>query len=253
MLEQIILGIVQGIVEWLPVSSEGVLILIRTNFFPIEQGLEKTIREVLFLHLGTFLAALLYFRKDVWKVWENKKLFNFLLITTLISGILGYSLLKLFINLEEDLVLSSKIITLIIGLLLLITAYLQIKVNKRGDREIKDLNNKDSWLLGLMQGLSALPGLSRSGLTVSTLLLRKFNSHDALKLSFLMSLPIVLAGNIVLNLNSFSFSLELFVGLIFSFVFGLLTINLLLKIAKKINLGYFVLFFAVLVIASVFV
>ena len=231
MLEQIILGIVQGIVEWLPVSSEGVLILIRTNFFPIEQGLEKTIREVLFLHLGTFLAALLYFRKDVWKVWENKKLFNFLLITTLISGILGYSLLKLFINLEEDLVLSSKIITLIIGLLLLITAYLQIKVNKRGDREIKDLNNKDSWLLGLMQGLSALPGLSRSGLTVSTLLLRKFNSHDALKLSFLMSLPIVLAGNIVLNLNSFSFSLELFVGLIFSFVFGLLTINLLLKIA----------------------
>ena len=253
MLEQIILGIVQGIVEWLPVSSEGVLILIRTNFFPIEQGLEETIREVLFLHLGTFLAALLYFRKDVWKVWENKKLFNFLLITTLISGILGYSLLKLFINLEEDLVLSSKIITLIIGLLLLITAYLQIKVNKRGDREIKDLNNKDSWLLGLMQGLSALPGLSRSGLTVSTLLLRKFNSHDALKLSFLMSLPIVLAGNIVLNLNSFSFSLELFVGLIFSFVFGLLTINLLLKIAKKINLGYFVLFFAILVIASIFV
>ena len=253
MLEQIILGIVQGIVEWLPVSSEGVLILIRTNFFPIEQGLEETIREVLFLHLGTFLAALLYFRKDVWKVWENKKLFNFLLITTLISGILGYSLLKLFINLEEDLVLSSKVITLIIGLLLLITAYLQIKVSKRGDREIKDLNNKDSWLLGLMQGLSALPGLSRSGLTVSTLLLRKFNSHDALKLSFLMSLPIVLAGNIVLNLNSFSFSLELFVGLIFSFVFGLLTINLLLKIAKKINLGYFVLFFAILVIASIFV
>jgi len=256
MLEQIVLGIVQGIVEWLPVSSEGVLVLIRANFFPIEQGLEKTLREVLFLHLGTFLAALLYFRKDVWQLITlkgDKKVFNFLLITTIISGLLGYVLLKLFINLEENLVLSSKIVTLIIGLLLLITAGLQIRIKKQGHKQIKDLKNNDSFLLGIMQGLAALPGLSRSGLTVSALLLRKFNSQDALKLSFLMSLPIVLAGNIVLNFGSFSFSLELFVGLIFSFVFGLLTINLLLKIAKVFNFGYFVLLFAILVIGSVFV
>jgi len=255
MLEQIVLGIVQGIAEWLPVSSEGILVLIKTNFFPIEQGLEKTLREVLFLHLGTFLAALLYFRKDVWQLITlkgDKKVFNFLLIATLVSGILGYGLLKLFVNLEEDLALSSKIITLVIGLLLLITAGLELKASGKGNKELKDLTNQDSWLLGLMQGLSVLPGLSRSGLTVSTLLLRKFKSQDALKLSFLMSLPIVLAGNIVLNFGSFSFSLELFVGLIFSFIFGLLTINLLLKIAKGINFGYFVLFFAILVIISIF-
>jgi len=204
MLEQIVLGTIQGIVEWLPVSSEGVLVLIRTNFFDIEQGLEKTIREVLFLHLGTFLAAFLYFRKDVFRVWGNKKLFNFLLITTIITGLLGYGLLNLFVNLEEQVALSGKFITLAIGLLLLITAYLQIRAKTRGHREIRDLKTGDSLLLGLMQGLAVLPGLSRSGLTVSSLLLKKFNSRDALKLSFLMSLPVVLGGNIILNFKYIS-------------------------------------------------
>jgi len=253
MLEQIVLGTIQGIVEWLPVSSEGVLVLIRTNFFDIEQGLEKTIREVLFLHLGTFLAAFLYFRKDVFRVWGNKKLFNFLLITTIITGLLGYGLLKLFVNLEVQVALSGKFITLAIGLLLLITAYLQIRAKTRGHREIRDLKTGDSLLLGLMQGLAVLPGLSRSGLTVSSLLLKKFNSRDALKLSFLMSLPVVLGGNIILNFKYFSVSPEMLLGLVFSFVFGLLTISLLLKIAKKVNFGYFVLIFAVLVVASVFI
>lgn len=271
MIEQIVLGIVQGIVEWLPISSEGVLILVRTRFFG-PQEIEELIKQALFLHLGTFLAALLYFRKDVWGLLRflsrgkagarhdnknDKKLFNFLIIATLVSGVLGFALLKLFINLGDQLFLSSRVLTLIIGLLLLITAGLQFKASNKGKRGIGDLNSKDSWLLGIIQGLAVLPGLSRSGLTVSTLLLRKFNSRDALKLSFLMSLPIVLAGNIVLNLgvlrSNFSEIRSQLIGLIFSFIFGLLTINLLLKIAERINFGYFVLFFAILVIALTFV
>ena len=74
MLEQIILGTIQGIAEWLPVSSEGILVLIKTNFFA-EQGLEEAIKQILFLHLGTFLAALVYFRKDVLSL--IKTLFNY--------------------------------------------------------------------------------------------------------------------------------------------------------------------------------
>ena len=92
----------------------------------------------------------------------------------------------------------------------------------------------DGVLLGVAQGLAALPGLSRSGLTVSVLLLRKFDGATALKLSFLVSLPIVLFGNLFLNLNDFAFSAEALVGLFFSFLFGILTIDLLLKAAKKI-------------------
>ena len=143
MLEQIILGIVQGIVEWLPVSSEGVILLVIKNFFDAELGAEAIIRQALFLHLGTFLAALVYFRKDVAQLFkalfnyksaslETKKVFNFLLATTLISGLLGFVLIKAFIELEEQLFLSAKVITAAVGLLLLVTGWLQIKAQNSG-------------------------------------------------------------------------------------------------------------------------
>lgn len=264
MLEAITLGIIQGIVEWLPVSSEGVLFLVKTNIFKSQQGFEEIIRQILFLHFGTFLAALIYFRKDLGRllkalfsyqsaIEQDKRLVKFLVVTTLITGILGFFLIKMFSGLDRQVENIGQIATLAIGLLLLTTAVLQLKASKRGSKEIKDLTNKDNWLLGVVQGLAVLPGLSRSGLTISVLLLRKFDNASALKLSFLMSLPIVLVGNIMLNLKHLVFSMELVLGLVFSFVFGWLTINFLLKLAGKINFGYFVFAFAILVIASVFI
>jgi len=114
----------------------------------------------------------------------------------------------------------------------------------------KNLTWTDGIILGIAQGFAALPGLSRSGLTVSALLLRKFDNALSLRLSFLMSLPIVLAGNILLNFNELTWSKGTFWSLLFSFLFGLLTIHFLLKIAKKINFGLFVLFFGILTILS---
>jgi undecaprenyl-diphosphatase len=263
-LEQIVLGIIQGITEWLPVSSEGVIVLVVKNFFDSGVNIETVIRQALFLHLGTFLAALIYFRKDVWSLvrtllnyqaasLEIRKIFKFLIITTLISGFLGFVLVKIFVGLEERLFLSAKLITLIVGLLLLITGGLQIKARGGKYKQANQLKKGDGFLLGLMQGLAVLPGFSRSGLTVSILLLRKFDEAVALRLSFLMSLPIVLGGNIILNFRYFTFSIEMFLGLVFSFVFGLLTIDLLLRLARKINFGYFVLIFGLVVIVSVFI
>lgn len=263
MLEQIVLGTIQGIAEWLPISSEGLIILIKSNFFG-QTALAENIRQALFLHLGTFLAALIYFRKDVVLLvaavfnfkksnLETKKLFWFLISATLISGILGFALLKVFSNLEEQLFLSAKVVTLVIGLLLLLTGWLQLRAKTDGVRQVKNLNGKDGILLGIIQGFSALPGLSRSGLTVSALLLKRFDGAAALRISFLMSLPIVLAGNIVLNFGQFNFSQEALAGLAFSFVFGILTIGALLKLARRINFGYFILVFGILVVISVFV
>jgi len=263
MLEQIILGAIQGIFEWLPVSSEGIIVLIEKNFFKSEVGLETIISYALFLHLGTFLAALIYFYKDILNLIkalfnfksahsEIKEVLKFLIISSLISGFFGFILIKIFAGLEEQLKLSAKMITLIIGLLLLITGGLQIKAKRLKSREVKKIENKDSILLGFVQALAVLPGLSRSGLTVSALLLRKFESASALKLSFLMSLPMVLGGNIILNFGSMDFSFNSLLGLFFSFIFGLLTISLLLKIAKKINFGYFVFIFGALIITSMF-
>lgn len=262
MIENLVLGITQGVAEWLPVSSEGLITLITANFFGAV-NITKIIQLALFLHMGTFLAALVYFRRDVGKILKNlfryqkinekeRKLINFLVIATVISGGLGFVILNSLEHLAP-IISSTFSITLLIGVLLLVTAFLQIKKKEGTGRRIKDLNFIDYISLGFVQGFAALPGLSRSGLTVSALLLRKVNEEDSLKLSFLLSLPIVLGGNIILNQEYFNFSLESLVGLAGSFIFGLITIHYLLKLARKMNFGWFVFGFGALMIAAAFV
>jgi undecaprenyl-diphosphatase len=264
MSESIILGIIQGITEWLPISSEGAIILAKINLF--EGGLEAgdLIRYALFLHLGTFFAALVYLRKEVIYLLKNffnyrkaereaKILVKFYIIVSIVSGIVGISILKTIDSFEENLSLGGKGLMLFIGLLLLITALLQLSKKNSGSKELIDLNKKDGIILGIAQGASILPGLSRSGITVATLLLRKFKETHALRLSFLMSLPVILAGNIFINLDKLVFSSQNLIGLFFSFLFGFLTIHVLLKVAEKLNFGWFVLFFALITIFSFFI
>lgn len=260
-LQQIILGIIQGITEWLPISSSGILALAMSNFFGLTD-LGALIHAALFLHLGTFLAALIYFRKDVVKLIKTlfnykrsddktKKIFNFILITTIITGALGLLILILLSNINFG--LTGKTISFVVGFFLLITGIFQIKVRTRGLKKEINLKKSDSWLLGIAQGFSVLPGLSRSGITISSLLLRKFDDTSALKLSFLMSLPVILFGNLLLNYNEFYLSNTAIYGLLGSFVFGLLTIHALISLSKRINFGWFVLVFAVLMMASVLI
>jgi len=264
MFEGFILGAIQGITEWLPISSEGATVLAYKFLFNSE-NLSEAIKFSLFLHLGTFVASFIYLRKDVYKILgaflsfsestdESKILLKFLLIATTVSGVLGVLIFKFIGEIEQSKFFTGQAITFLVGLALLVTAFLQIRArNDDGARSIKSLSMAETLFLGFVQGLSALPGISRSGITVSTLLLKNFHKEKALKISFLMGLPIVLSGNILLNLGSFSFSAVSLWGLLFSFVFGLATINILFKVARKINFGYFVLFFAVLVVASAFI
>jgi undecaprenyl-diphosphatase len=142
---------------------------------------------------------------------------------------------------------------LALAILLLGTGFLQLSSRRISQRKEKDLKHSDSILLGFVQGLASLPGLSRSGTTISTLLLRKFDDTTALRLSFLMSLPIILIGNIFLNLPDFSFTSTAIYGLLTSFLFGYLTIFLLMKLSKRINLAYFVIIFAIIMGISVLV
>ncbi len=262
-LQQIIVGAVQGITEWLPVSSSGFLALIFANFFNVTD-VTTIIQNILWLHLGTFFAALIYFRKDVTHLFvslfqyrksniETKKTLNFLIIATIISGIIGLLIVLGLGIYENEFSLTGKSISLFVGILLLITGILQLKVKSRGLRKPKDLTLGDGVLLGVSQGLSSLPGLSRSGITVSTLMLRRFGDSTALRLSFLMSLPIVLIGNIFLNIPDFGVTPFSIWGIVFSFLFGLLTIHALMKLSKKINFGWFVLIFAILMILSFFI
>src|SRR3989344_329575 len=277
MIEGIVLGTIQGITEWLPISSEAAIILVKTRFFCGEswygegvcaESLRDLIGLAVFLHLGTFLAAMWYFRDDVvtlaktlllpHKLFQREERFlilRFLIVSTFISGILGYFLIEMVVpRVDERIELGAKAITLGIGILLVITGFFLLQAKgKKGQRGVIHLRDRDGVLLGFVQGFTALPGFSRSGLTISTLLLRKFEEISALRLSFLMSLPAVLGGNILLNARGFEITIVGVFGLIFSFLFGMLTMHLLFKVAKKVNFGWFVLIFAGLVIASVFV
>lgn len=261
LIEQIVLGTIQGITEWLPVSSEGMIVLIKTVFFQSQSPLEELVSEALFLHLGSILAATIYFRNDISRLFASLKnisdhkdpvrpLLIFLITATFISGIIGLLLLKLLAGFIVQWPASTKIITLSIGLCLIVTGSLQLLKKDAGSRLIKNLNTADGILLGFAQGFAALPGLSRSGLTIAALLFRKYDATQAIRLSFLMSIPIVLIGNIVMNLGGNSFRVEQIIGLGFSFIFSLLTINLLLKIARKVNFGAFIIAVGSLIILS---
>ena len=234
--QQIILGIIQGVTEWIPISSEGLLLFVNSNFFePIELNL--FLRQALLLHLGTFFAALIYFR--------------FLFIATLISGVLGLAILN-FIEIIQinEMPFTSATVNIVVGFFLLVTGIFQLRASNAGFRRAYHLKDSDSIFLGILQGFAVIPGLSRSGLTVSGLLFRKVNDTTALKLSFIMSLPIVLLGNVFLNFNSFIFIKEMFFALIVSFAFGLMTIHLLMEFSRKVKFGHFVIAFGLLVLAA---
>ena len=134
---------------------------------------------------------------------------------------MGVCLLKLVGHLTEKFDPNGRPVTTLIGFLLLGTGLLELRAKRSGYRQFKNITFIDGVILGIVQGFAALPGFSRSGLTVSALLLRKFDKTCSLKLSFLMSLPIVLGGNIILHANALSFSKEALVGLATAFVFGL--------------------------------
>ena len=269
-LEQIVLGIFQGVVEWLPFSSEGILLFIKTVIFNhSEINLEAFIREALYLHFGTFFAALIYFWSDVKTLFKGafnykhtdiitKKTIDFLLISTLISGglfLFGYfllELLKINLSLSTEMTLTSQILLFLLGGFLIITGITQIKSSKKGIRQIYHLKPKDSIFAGFMQSLAAFPGLSRSGLTVSSLLFRRIDETVALKLSFLMSLPVILMLNIVSLVRGGGMELagSFIWGFLASFIVGYLTIGGLMKLSKRVKFGGFVIIVAVLVIIS---
>jgi undecaprenyl-diphosphatase len=251
MLKYILLGGVQGVAEWLPVSSSGLLVLAQTQLFK-QASLAGMIKIALFLHLGTLVAALIYFQKEISDLFKPKKseFREFLVISTLISGGLGYLLLQALTNFELKIELTGKIITALVGLFLVITGLLQLKTDGNGDRDFNELNHFDAVVFGLAQGLAVLPGFSRSGLTVAVLLLRQVEKVTALKVSFIAGLPIIFAGNILLNIDKFSFNNSYLIGMLVAFVFGVLTIHGLLKFAKRVNLGYFVTAFGLVTIAA---
>lgn len=200
----VLLGIVQGISEWLPISSKTQIIFVSTYLFGLD--FQKAYSFGLFLEAGTFLAAVFYFRKEVVKVLralvgkgdgEGKSLLKFLLVATVITGFLGVGIYLLVSDVTSSPMIGLPM--LVLGVVLLADAFLIkfARSRRTPPRGIQDLTLKDDILIGLAQGLSAFPGVSRSGTTVSAMLLLGLKPEESFKLSFLALIPASVGATLV--------------------------------------------------------
>ena len=249
-----LLGLLQGITEWLPISSEGVVAA--TYDFIKDSSFEEAVDFALWLHLGTVPCVLIVFRKEVAGIVRElittprkpSPLLSFLFVATVASGVVGIPLL---VALDEVSSRAGAAAMAVIGGAMLITGVVQLRRRQAGSRERGDLSMSDGILAGLAQGVAVIPGLSRSGMTVSLLLARQVERKEALVLSFLMSVPATMGAALYAGLDSgFASSGEALVAAGIAFVVGLVAIQAVLAAAQKINFGAFVLALGSLIIAG---
>ena len=238
MIEIVILSIIQGITEFIPISSSSHLILVSKYLEFNNQNLSIDIS----LHIGSFLAVVVYFKKDIFSFYKNKKLFYKILISSLPVMIVGYILIKL------DLIYYLRSIKIIGWTTILFGVLLYYSDKFKDDKIInKDFSFKSALIIGAVQILSLIPGVSRSGITITAGRFLEFKREDAAKISFLLSIPTLAAVsffgiNNLLNTESFNFSLINLIAITLSFVFSFLTIKYFLKYISNFSLNIFVIY-----------
>ncbi|MBM7097210.1 undecaprenyl-diphosphatase [Bacillus sp. H-16] len=250
-IEAIIFGIVQGITEFLPVSSTAHIVITQLVFGYTFPGLAFEI----YLHIASVLAVILFFRKDLWHVItgffgylsnrseENRVSFFFglyIIIATFITGGLGYLL--------SDFVADSIKTPAFIAGALTVTGFALIfieRFHKYGNRSEKDMTFFDSVIVGLGQTLAVIPGISRSGSTLVVSLFLGLKRETAVRYSFLLAIPVIL-GSSVLALDELSSGfinqigvMPLIISFVITFIFSWIGIVWLIEFIKRSKLVYF--------------
>ncbi len=240
-IQALILGIIQGLTELLPISSSAHLTIIPWLFKWTESAKFVADFEAfdVALHFGTLLAIGIFFFKD-WvalikggykqvvkkeKTFEGK-MFWYLVIATIPGGIIGFALDKFVGNkLETPIIIALALI--IMGIILYV-----VDKKSKSKTDYEDMTFKQTFLIGLSQCLAFIPGVSRSGITMTTGRAMGIKREAVAKYSFLLSAPIVFAAT-VLKFKDFVFSIPFFVGVFASFIVGIFVIKFLLEFLKK--------------------
>tara|TARA_B100000401_G_C52734296_1_gene685090 strand:- start:182 stop:940 length:759 start_codon:yes stop_codon:yes gene_type:complete len=238
MIEIFVLSLVQGVTEFLPVSSSSHLIIISEYLEFNNNNLQIDVS----LHIGSFLAVVVFFRKDIVNFIQNKGLFLKILVGSLPVMIVGYVLIKL--NFIDE-IRNIKVIgwtTLIFGMLLYLSDRSSVKKKINSNFTLKS-----AVLIGFLQILSLVPGVSRSGIAITGARALNFSRYDSAKISFLLSIPTLAAVSIfglnnLLKSDSFNFSFLILISIIFSFAFSFITIKYFLKYIKTFSLNVFVIY-----------
>lgn len=248
--EAVVLGVIQGIFEWLPVSSEAVVSLVMTQLFG--SGVAESLNSAIWLHTGTMLAALIYFRKDFLELIdfffervterdfelkgsETENIFIFIVVATFVTSVVGGTI---YLGALEFFSARPDMFAALTGVALLATGLLRF-YQKGKSRVSEDVDLIDSTFVGVLQGLAVIPGISRSGSTVFGLLYQDFSAEDAFRLSFLLSVPAVFIANIGINIFSgFTVGVEMLIASSAAFVVGYFTIDMVLEIADRAEVAY---------------
>ncbi len=245
----LILAVVQGITEWAPISSSGHLVLLQHIFGFSELGIEFDVA----LHFGTLMAVFVYFGRDIVEIIENilkgkwksekGKLGLMVVVATIPAAVIGLLLKKVF----EESFNSLSVVAIgfaITGIILFIGS-LDLK-KKKGER----FGYGKAFLVGCAQVIALFPGISRSGTTISSGLILGLKEKDAIRFSFLMSIPAIIGANI-LELGNKSIPSSMFLPTLVAFFVGLLTIHLLFGyiLTSKRNLRWFALYALLLALA----
>jgi len=247
-IEVVILSLVQGVSEFLPISSSAHLIVVSTLYDFKSSSLLIDVS----LHLGSLLAIIFFFRKELMNLKNNQKLLSLMIFGSLPLIIVGYTLYKTeLIYVLRDIKIIAWT-TLIFGIIL----YLADKC--RFDKKISsNLNLKIILYIGLFQILALIPGVSRAGITITAARIFKFNRFDASKISFLLAIP-ALAGASLLSLKdvinqSFEFNYLILIAITLSFLFSYFTVKFFLEYINKFSLSIFVFYRIVLAIILFFI
>ena len=253
-IEAFILGIVQGLTEFLPVSSSGHLIigkeLLGVNVNPDAE----TTFEVL-VHCATVLSTVFVFRSEIWKLLQG--LFKFRMndethyVIKICISMIPVLIVGLFFKKEVEEVFGKGAVVLAGGMLL-VTAILLSLTHYVKFKQRRKISYLDAFMIGFSQAIAVLPGLSRSGVTISTGLLLGNKKEDIARFSFLMVL-IPILGETFLNMMHGDFSPEvsgismsaLMIGFLSAFISGLLACKAMIAIVKRSNLIYFAVYCAI--------
>ncbi|HEX9197535.1 MAG TPA: undecaprenyl-diphosphate phosphatase [Candidatus Bathyarchaeia archaeon] len=237
----ILLGLVQGVSEWLPISSKTQVLFASTLLFSLPLAVAYAFG--LFMEIGSLGSALVYFRRDIHSLFHDRRLVVYLLVVTVVTGLVGAPLYYL-----TDKVLSTSpynigIPMVLLGLVLIGTGF-YIRYSRAKLRPVAGLEEmrlKNYVMVGIAQGIAALPGVSRSGMTVSTMLLMGVKPEQAFRLSYLAYIPASLGAflvTLILSRSQVDTAIQvveptgILIAIATSAAIGIVVISYLLKFAK---------------------
>ena len=236
-IEILILSAIQGISEFLPISSSAHLILVSTLY----EFKSSSLLIDISLHLGSLIAIIYFFKDELFGIQKNKRILNLIILGSIPLIIIGYILYS------TNLIYQLRNLEVIAWTTLIFAIVLYISDKSKFDKKIStNLNFQSILFIGIFQILSLLPGVSRAGITITAARILKFNRVDSSKISFLLSIP-ALAGASALSFKdvleqSIEFNYLAAIAVISSFIFSFLTVKFFLIYINKFSMNAFVIY-----------